>query len=122
IEFAANHLPGLRALVRLIFPEVKRSGELARSADELNAVFLDEVAALHLLKHLEPFEDPIRLGNQRFADVETWKAFALEKNDAMALLRDQGRDGAARWPAADYNYVGCLIHVRQTLHENLLSL
>ena len=42
VELAANDLPGLRALVRLVVPEVERRRLLARRVDELDAVLLDE--------------------------------------------------------------------------------
>src|SRR6188474_2053664 len=65
IELAAHHLPGLRALVRLVVPEVERRRQLPARAHELDAVLLDEVALLHLLEHAEPLQHPIRLRDQR---------------------------------------------------------
>ena len=67
-------LPGLRALVRLVVPEVERRRQLAVGADELHAVLLDEVAGLHLRQHAEPLQHPVGLGDQRLADVEAREA------------------------------------------------
>ena len=47
--------------------------------DELHPVLLHEVAGLHLRQHVEALEDPVGLGNQRLADVETRKALASEQ-------------------------------------------
>ncbi len=60
VELAAHHLPGLRALVRLVVPEVERRRQLAAGVDELHAVLLDEVALLHLVEHVEPLRAPSR--------------------------------------------------------------
>ena len=79
VELAAHDLPGLRALVRLVVPEIERRRQLAVRVDELHAVLLDEVALLHLRQHVEPLEHPVGLGNQRLADVEARKALALEE-------------------------------------------
>ena len=84
VELAADDLPGLRALVRLVVPEVERRRQLAGGVDELHAVLLDEVALLHLRQHVEPLEHPVRLGDQRLADVEARKVLALEELDAVA--------------------------------------
>jgi len=64
IEFAAHDLPGLRAFVRLVVPEIERRRQLAVGIDELHAVLLDEVALLHLLEHVEPLQHPVGLGDQ----------------------------------------------------------
>ena len=79
VELAAHDLPRLRALVRLVVPEVERRRQLAAGVDELHAVLLDEVAALHLLEHAEPLQHPVGFGNQRLADVEARKSLALEQ-------------------------------------------
>ena len=83
VELAAHDLPGLRALVRLVVPEVERRRQLAARVDELHAVLLDEVALLHLVQHAEPLEHPVGLGDQRLADVEAREALALEERDAL---------------------------------------
>ena len=79
VELAAHHLPGLRALVRLVVPEVERRRQLAVRVDELHAVLLDEVALLHLRQHVEPLQHPVGLRDQRLADVEARKVLALEQ-------------------------------------------
>ena len=91
VELAAHHLPGLRALVRLVVPEVERRRQLAVRVDELHAVLLDEVALLHLRQHVEPLQHPVGLGNQRLADVKARKLLALEQ------LRRDSPAGRAAW-------------------------
>ena len=89
VELAADDLPGLRALVRLVVPEVERRRQLAARIDELDAVLLDEVAPLHLRQHVEPLEHPVGLRNQRLADVKARELLALEEPDSDAPLREQ---------------------------------
>ena len=101
VELAADDLPGLRALVRLVVPEVERRRQLAVRVDELDAVLLDEVALLHLRQHVQPLEHPVGFRNQRLADVESRKALALEERDRQPVLRDQRRDGGSGRTAAD---------------------
>src|SRR5205085_4029460 len=101
VELAADHLPGLRALVRLVVVEVERGRLLAGGRDELDTKLLDEGAGLHLVEHVKTAEDPVRLGDERLADVEAGEALALEELDAQAVLGEEGRDGAAGRAAAD---------------------
>ncbi len=89
VEFAAHDLPGLRALVRLVVPEVERRRQLAGRVDELDAVFLDEVAVLHFGQHVQPPQHPIGFGDQRFADVETGEVLAFEQRDVETLVGKQ---------------------------------
>src|SRR5581483_10768277 len=117
VELAPHDLPGLRALVRLVVPEIERCRQLALGVDELHAELLDEVALLHLFKHVEALEHPVGFGNERLADVETRKMLALEKTHLVALLGDERRDGATRWPAADDDDVG----LRMVDHSCFLS-
>ena len=77
VELAADHLPGLRAFVRLVVVEVERRRLLPGRVDELHAVFLDEGAGLHLVEHVQTLEHPIGFGNQRLADVEAREFLAL---------------------------------------------
>ena len=88
IELAANHLPRLRRFMRFVIDEIKWLGQLAVLVDELDAVFFDEGTGFHFVEHVEPLENPIRLRNERFADVKARKVFALEQLDAIALLSD----------------------------------
>ena len=74
--------------MRLVVVEVERRRQFAGGVDELHAVFLDEVAVLHLVEHLEPLEHPVRFGDQRFADVEAREMLALEELDVVAVLGD----------------------------------
>ena len=101
IEFASHDLPRLRALVRLVVPEIERRRELATGIDELHAVFLDEMALLHFGQHVQALQHPVCFGNQRFADVEPGKPLALEELDAIASLCDERRHRRARRPAAN---------------------
>ena len=105
VELAAHDLPGLRALVRLVVPEVERRRQLAGGVDELDAVLLDEVALLHLRQHVEPLQHPVGFGNQRFADVKAGKVLALEDRDAQTLLGQERRGGRAGRAAADDDHV-----------------
>src|SRR6185369_11352132 len=88
--------------MRLVVPEIKRSGELAVRIDELDAVLLYEVALLHLGQHVQTFQHPIRFRNQRFADVEPWELLTLEQFDRTALLGEKGRRGRTGRTAADH--------------------
>ena len=103
VELAAHHLPGLRAFVRLVVPEVEGRRQLAVGVDELHAVLFDEAALLHLLEHVEPLEDPIRFGDERFANVEARELLALEQRHLQSGLGEKGRRGRAGRPATDYN-------------------
>ena len=105
VELAPDHLPGLRALVRLVVVEVERRGQPAAGIDELHAVLLDEGAGLHLRQHVQPLQHPVRLGNQRLADVEPGKPLALEQGDAHATLGEERRNGGAGGAAADHDDV-----------------
>ena len=106
VELAALDLPRLRALVRLVVPEVERRRQLAVGADELHAALLDEVAALHLVQHVEPLQHPVGLGDERLADVEAREGLALEQLDAAPVLGEQRRDGGTGRSAADDDDVG----------------
>ena len=111
VEFAAHHLPGLRALVGLVVPEIEGCRLLSVRVDELHAVLLGEAALPHLLEHVELLEHPVGLRDERFADVETRKVSALEQTDAESLLRDEGRDrGTGRPPADDDHVAGWVRH------------
>ena len=63
------------------------------------------MALLHLRQHVEPLEHPVRLGNQRFADVKPRKMLALEQLDAVPALRNQRRHGRPGRPATDHDDV-----------------
>ena len=89
IELAAGHLPGLRALMGFVVPEIKGRRQFAVRVDELHAVLLDEVAVLHFRQHVQALQNPISLGNQRFTDVETRETLALE---TVKLAIDYGID------------------------------
>ena len=91
IEFAANHLPRLRTLVRLVVPKIERSRQLPRRVHKLHAVLVDEATGPHLRQHVEAFEYPVRLRNQRLTDVKPRELFTLEQLNAIALLSNQRR-------------------------------
>ena len=95
--------------MRFVLVEIERFGKLAVGVYELHAVFLDEVANLHLAKHIETFKDPVSLRNQRFADVEPWIVFALEKLYFVAGIGDERRHGRAGRPAANHNHVAIML-------------
>jgi hypothetical protein len=108
IEFAAADLPGLRALVRFVVPEVEGFGKPALLVHELDAVLLHEVAVAQLGEHAQPFEHPIGLRDQRLADVEAGEVVALKELDAVALLGDERGDGRSGRPSADDDDI-CLL-------------
>src|SRR5579883_119674 len=87
--------------MRFIVVEIEGSRLLALGIDELNTVFLYEGTGLHFVEHLEALEHPVGFRNQRFADVETRKAVALEQLDLDAELGQKRGNRTARWPAAD---------------------
>ena len=89
VEFAADHLPGLRAFVRLVVPEVEGRRLPAARVDELHAVLLDEGAGLHLRQHVELLQHPVGLGNQRLPDVKAGESIALEELHTIAALSDE---------------------------------
>jgi hypothetical protein len=105
IELTSHHLPSLRAFMRLVVEKIERGGYLAAGTDELNAIFLDEMARIHFVEHFEPAEDPIGLRDQRLADVEAREPLALEELDSMAPLGNQRRDRAAGWTAPDDDHI-----------------
>src|SRR5439155_8870080 len=92
----------------LVVPEIERGRHLTRSADELDAVLLDEGASLHLVEHLEPPQHPVGFRDKRLADMETREALAFIELDAMALLGDQRRHRAPRRPAANDDDICCI--------------
>ena len=100
------HLPGLRRFVRLMLDEVKRLAEPPFVGDELHAVLLDEVAALHFGQHVQPLKHEVSAGNERFADVKPRKVLALEEADLVPLLGDQRAGGRAGGAAANDDDVG----------------
>jgi hypothetical protein len=105
VELAPLHLPGLRALVGLVVPEVEGCGELAVGIDELHAVLLHEMTLLHLRQHAETLQHPVGLGDQRFPDVEPRKPLALEELHPKPLVREQGGGGGAGRTASDHDDV-----------------
>src|SRR5205814_3117945 len=118
IEFAAADLPSLRRFVRPVIEEVERLRQLAVLVHELDAVFLDEVAALHFFEHAEPLEHVVGLRDERLADMEARVLLALEKRDTMALLGDESGHGGTTRPAANDNDIG---FDWGTCHERILS-
>ncbi len=105
VELAAHHLPGLRALVGLVVPEVEGRRELAARVDELDAVLLHEVALLHLGQHAEPLQHPVGLRDQGFADVEARELLALEELHPQPLLGEKGGGRGPRGTASDHDDV-----------------
>src|SRR5262245_38667690 len=106
VELAPDDLPGLRALVRLVVPEVEGRRQFAVRAHELNAVLLDEVALLHLRQHVEALQHPVGFGDQGLADVEARELLALEELDRDALLGEERGDGGACRTSTDDDDVG----------------
>jgi hypothetical protein len=96
-ELAPHHLPGLRALVRLVVPEIERRRLVALRVDELHAVLLRERAGLELGQHVEPLEHPVSLGDQRLADVEGRKRLT-RKMSLSPNSRSCGSLGKLRKP------------------------
>src|SRR5262249_33166416 len=120
IELAPHDLPGLRALVRLVVPEVERGRQLSARADELHAVLLDEVALLHLRQHVQPAEHPVGLRDERFADVKAGKALGLEQLAPAAALREQRGRRRARGSAANHHYVRAVAVLSGRKHPSVL--
>src|SRR5262249_45105199 len=122
IELAAHHLPGLRALVWLVVPEVEGRRQLAARIDELHAELLDEMARFHLVEHLQSLEHPIRFVDEGFADMEAWKALALAEDNLGAVLSEEGGASAAGGTAADDEHVCGLGHGlgHRVLHDRAL--
>ena len=87
--------------MRLVVPEIERGRLLSVGVDELHAVLLDEVALPQLVEHAQPLKYPVGFRDQRFADVEPREALAFEELDAVAALRDKGRDSRTGWPATN---------------------
>jgi hypothetical protein len=54
--------------------------------EEPGTPFLRKTCGLDLLGHTQSCERIVRSRQQRLADVESWKRFALKKNDRMTLL------------------------------------
>src|SRR5262249_6295781 len=65
----------------------------------------------------EPLQDPVGFRNQRFADMEPRKTFALEKFDAIAMLCNQRGSCAPGGTTADDDDVGgsAVVHGLQLL-------
>src|SRR5262249_41970232 len=79
VELPTAHLPSLRALVRFVIDEVERLGKSSILRYELDAVLLDEMAALHLVQEVQALDDPVGLRDKRFADMKARITFPLEK-------------------------------------------
>ena len=92
--------------MRLVVPEIEGRGEASLRADKLDAVLLHEVALLHLGQHVEPLEDPVSFGNERFAYMKAGKVFAFEEFNAAALLGKNRRYGGPCGSASDDDDVG----------------
>src|SRR5262249_24238331 len=86
---------------RLVIPEVERRRQFAARIHELHAVLLHEMALLHFRQHVEPFQYPVGLGNEGFADMKPGKAFALEQLYLVAVLGQQRRDSGPRRPTTN---------------------
>src|SRR4029077_5921487 len=54
-----------------------------------------------ILGNTQTFKQRQVQGQQRFADVETWKPVLLQKDDMPAFLGKQRRDGGTGRPTAD---------------------
>ena len=60
-----------------------------------------EGAVSELVEHAEPFERPVGLRHQGFADCEAGELLPLEELDLAAGCGDEGSYGAAGGAAAD---------------------
>src|SRR5206468_1162573 len=110
VEFAAHYLPGLRALVRLVVPEVEWRRQLSAGAHKLHTVLLDEMAAAHLVQHVQTPQHPVCFRDERFADMEAGKVLPFEQLDLKTLLRHEGGNGRAGGSAADHDYIWIRAH------------
>ena len=88
VKLAADDLPGLRTFVRIVLHEVEGLRDPASLIDELHAVFFDKMAVFELIEHVQPFEHPIGLRDQRLADVEPREVLAFEQLHLVTLLCD----------------------------------
>jgi len=68
-------------------------------------VFFDEVAALHLVEHVEPLQNPIRFRDQRLTNVKPREVVALEYRHTSTLLSEPGRDHGAPRTATQHNHL-----------------
>ena len=106
VELAAHHLPGLRALVRLVVPEVERRRQLAARVDELDAVLLDEVALLHLRQHVQALQHPVGFAGSA---IRRCGSAGNARARRAAPCSPAGRSAWTRGPAgpaADHHHVG----------------
>ena len=106
VEFAAKHLPRLRAFVRVVLEEVERLRFFALIVGERDRVLLGERGCLHLVEHAEPAEREVRVRHERFADVEAGKLFPLEEANRVTLLGNEGTRGGTGRTTTDDNDFG----------------
>src|SRR5262245_1168542 len=92
--------------MRLVVPEIEWRGLFSLGVHELNAVLLDEVAALHFRQHVQPLQNPVGFGDQRLADVESGEMFTFEELDLIAVLGDECRRGGSGGTTANHDNVG----------------
>jgi hypothetical protein len=101
VKLVAGDLPGGGGRVLGVLEEVERGGDLAVAADELDAVFLHEGAAVEFVENPETFEDEVAKRHQRLADVVAREFLLLEDEHVAAVLRQEGAGGGAGGAAAD---------------------
>lgn len=98
VEFAAEDLPGLRALVGVRLREIERLGQFSGIGDELDAFLADEVAGAEFVDHAGAFHGTEGERHKRFADVEPREFLAFEQEDASAELSEDRGAGSAGGP------------------------
>ena len=109
VEGRAIDLVG--AGVREAEPVLKMKPDLPRAAArrELRSVLVQK-RAVEKLTNPEPLEDRHGVGQQRFADVEARKFFALQHDDPPSCPRQKRGRRAARGAAADDRHVEGFLH------------
>jgi hypothetical protein len=106
VELAAEHLPGLRALVLDRLKEVERLRDLARDRDELDAVFLRARGLAEPVDDAQAVQREPGVRDERLADVIARKrGLAVHEQHTMPVLGEQSAHGRAAGPAANDNRV-----------------
>ena len=110
VAFAAQHLPGDRAVTGIVLGEVEGSRRLARAAEELDAVLAHEGAGAEPIEDAETFEGPVGGRHQGLAHLEGGSRLTLQQQRTEFLLCHKRRHRRSGGPAADDDDVEALIH------------
>src|SRR6266404_1604677 len=114
VELRARHLIGAVAFRTKAVFEIKLYGFGSARGHDLTAVFRQEVC-VEFFAHAEAIERSDTERQERFANVEAGKFFALKNDHAPSGLGEQRRGGAARrattndCDVVDVDLVHCMI-------------